>query len=249
MAQNPLEQFEITTIAPIKIGSIDASFTNSALAMLIVVGLLAVFLIGGTRKAGTVPGRWQTLVELIYGFIGEMLHDNVGDEGKKYFPFIFTLFIFVLGCNLLGMIPYMFTVTSHILVTFALAALVFIGVTIIGFYKNGLGYLKLFLPGGAPVWLLPIIIPVEVLSYLIRPVSLSVRLFANMFAGHMMMKIFAGFVVSMVSAGAIGYIGALLPFAFNIFMTGLEILVAMLQAYVFAILSCIYLRDALHPSH
>ncbi len=249
MAHSPLEQFEINPIAPINIGGVDATFTNSSLMMVIVVALVTLFLTGGMRKSAMVPGRWQTMVELAYEFVAGMVKENVGNEGKPYFPFIFTLFMFILGANLLGMIPYSFTVTSHIIVTFALAAVVFLGVTFIGFIKHGLGFLKLFVPGGAPLWLLPLIVPIEVLSYLTRPISLSVRLFANMLAGHLMMKVFAGFIVSLGSIGIAGYFGAVLPFAFNIFMTGLEILVAFLQAYVFAILTCIYLNDAMHPSH
>ena len=249
MAHSPLEQFEIKPIAEINVAGIDASFTNSSLMMVIVVSLVTLFLTAGMRKNAMVPGRFQTMVEMAYEFVANMVKENVGKEGKQYFPFIFTLFMFILGCNLLGMIPYSFTVTSHIVVTFAMAAVVFVGVTLIGFLKHGLGFLKLFVPGGTPIALLPLIVPIEIISYLTRPISLSVRLFANMLAGHLMMKVFAGFVISLGSIGVAGYFGAVLPFAFNIFMTGLEILVAFLQAYVFAILTCIYLNDAMHPSH
>lgn len=249
MAHSPLEQFIIKPISEISVAGIDATFTNSSLWMVIVVCVLSFFLVGGTKSKSLVPGRWQGAVEIMHEFIANMVRENVGSEGKQYFPFIFTLFMFVLGCNLLGMIPYSFTVTSHIIVTFALAAVVFIGVTLLGFFKHGFGFLKLFLPSGAPMLLMPVLFVIEVISYLTRPVSLSVRLFANMFAGHMMMKIFAGFVISLGSLGFVGYLGAILPFSLNIAMSGLEVLVAFLQAYVFAILTCIYLNDALHPSH
>lgn len=246
---NPIEQFEIEKKIPLEIAGVDVSFTNSSMWMVLVVLALAFFLVGGTRKSATVPGRWQIMVELSYGFIANLIRDNVGKEGKQYFPFIFTLFFFVLGLNLAGMLPYSFTVTSHIAFNFALAMLIFVGVTIIGFAKNGLGYLRLFAPAGLPLWLLPLIILIELISYCTRPISLAVRLFANMMAGHIMMKVFAGFIVSMAAAGAIGMVGAIAPFTINVLLTGLETLIAVLQAYVFTILTCIYLNDAMHPSH
>ncbi|SDE20763.1 ATP synthase F0 subcomplex A subunit [Kordiimonas lacus] len=245
----PLEQFEIKPLAEMQVAGIDVSFTNSSLWMVIVVTALTFFLVGGTRKNALVPGRWQAMVEMAYEFIANMVKENVGREGKQYFPFIFTLFMFILGSNLAGMIPYSFTTTSHIIVTFALAAVVFLGVTLIGFAKHGLGFLKLFAPSGVPAPLYILIVPIEVMSYFTRPISLSVRLFANMLAGHIMMKVFAGFIISLGAIGIAGQAAAVLPFAFNIFLTGLEILVAFLQAYVFAILSCIYLHDAMHPAH
>ncbi|WP_374763576.1 F0F1 ATP synthase subunit A [Yunchengibacter salinarum] len=245
----PLEQFEIHAIAPQEIAGVDVSFTNSALWMVIVVTGMSLFMLGGMRRNALVPGRWQTMVEMAYEFIAGMVRDNVGRDGKRYFPFIFTLFMFILGANMAGMIPYSFTVTSHIAVTFALAMVVFVGVTLIGLLKHGAGFLKLFAPSGVPMALMPLIVPIELMSYLTRPISLSVRLFANMLAGHIMMKVFAGFVISLGAMGAAGALGAVLPFAFNLFLTGLEILVAFLQAYVFAILSCLYLHDALHPAH
>jgi len=248
--QDPLAQFEIKKIADWSIGGVDVSFTNTSLMMVFVVGMLMIFLMLGMRGGSLVPTRWQSLSEISYEFVANLLKDNVGREGKPYFPFLFTLFTFILGLNLAGLLPYAFTTTSHIIVTFTLAATVFVGVTIIGFIKNGFGFLKLFVPGGTPWWLLWLVIPIELVSYAMRPISLSVRLFANMLAGHLMMKIFAGFVISLtVAFGFVGGVMALLPFAFNIFMTGLEMLVAFLQAYVFAILTCIYLNDAMHPSH
>lgn len=246
---NPIEQFEIQKKIPLEIAGIDVSFTNSSMWMVIVVAALTFFLVGGTRKSAVVPGRWQVMLELSYGFIANLIRDNVGKEGKQYFPFIFTLFFFVLGLNLAGMLPYSFTVTSHIAFNFALAMLIFVGVTIIGFVKNGFGYLRLFAPAGLPLWLLPLIILIELISYCTRPISLAVRLFANMMAGHIMMKVFAGFIVSMAAAGAIGVVGAIAPFTINVLLTGLETLIAVLQAYVFTILTCIYLNDAMHPSH
>lgn len=249
MADSPLEQFVIKPIAEMSIGGLDITFTNSSLMMVIVVSLVVLFMSGGMRKNALVPGRWQMMVEMTYELVANMVKENVGKEGKAYFPFIFTLFMFVLGCNLLGMVPYSFTVTSHIIVTFALAAVVFVGVTLIGFFKHGFGYLRLFVPAGAPGWLLPLIVVIELTSYLVRPISLSVRLFANMLAGHLMMKIFAGFVVGLGSLGVLGVFGAAIPFTVNVLLTGLEFLVAALQAYVFAILTCIYLNDAMHPSH
>lgn len=249
MATNPIEQFQIIPKVPLEIAGLDASITNSALWMMVVVGALSAFMLAGMRRSAPVPTRLQSMVELLYEFVANMVRENVGAEGRRYFPFIFTLFAFILGCNLAGMLPYSFTVTSHIAVTFALALVVFLGVTIIGFAKNGVSFLRLFAPHGVPLWLMPLIVPMEIISYFIRPISLSVRLFANMLAGHLMLKVFAGFVVSLGALGIGGALVATLPFAFNLALTALEFLVAALQAYVFAVLSCIYLNDALHPSH
>jgi F-type H+-transporting ATPase subunit a len=240
---SPLEQFEIERLIPMNIAGVDVSLTNSAVFMIITIVAVTLFLMLGMRGRALVPGRWQSMAELSYEFIATMVRDNAGTEGRKYFPFIFTLFMFILFANLIGMIPFSFTVTSHIIVTFALAAVVFIGVTVIGFVRHGLGFLRLFLPSGVPVILVPILVVIEVLSYFIRPVSLSLRLFANMMAGHTMLKVFGGFVV------ALGILGGWAPLAFIVALTGLEIGIAFLQAYVFTILSCIYLNDALHPHH
>ena len=244
MAANPMTQFNVNRIGPeIKIGAFDISFTNASLFMLISsVAILVIFNLG-SKKNSLIPNKIQLLAELSYTFVSKMISDTAGLKAKPYFSFIFSLFMFVLFCNMFGMMPYSFTVTSHIIVTFALAAFVFIGVTIIGFMKHGLGYLKLFVPSGVPAVLLPLIIIIEVISYLSRPVSLSVRLFANMLAGHTMMKVFGGFVVSL------GIVGGWLPLSFSVALTGLEFLVAFLQAYVFAILTCIYLNDALNLHH
>mgnify|MGYP001428294791 CR=1 FL=1 len=244
MAANPMTQFEVYRIGPeIRIGTFDISFTNASLFMVISsVAILVIFNLGA-KKNLMLPNKLQLLAEISYSFVSKMISDTAGSKAKPYFAFIFSLFMFVLFCNMFGMIPYTFTVTSHIIVTFVLAAFVFIGVTIIGFIKHGFGYLKLFVPSGVPIVLLPLIVIIEIISYLSRPVSLSVRLFANMMAGHTMMKVFGGFVVSL------GILGGWLPLSFSVALTGLEILVAFLQAYVFAILTCIYLNDALNLHH
>jgi F-type H+-transporting ATPase subunit a len=237
---SPLAQFEIKDIfggGDEALGAI--TFTNSALFMVIGVVLVTVFMNVGMRRAALVPSRWQTLVEISYEFIANMIRDNVGQAGRKYFGFIFTLFMFVFAGNLLGMMPYSFTYTSHIAVTFAMAAVVFIGVTVIGFAKHGLHFLSFFLPSGVPVIMAPLLIPIEILSYFTRPVSLALRLFANMTAGHTMLKVFAGFIAPL---GALGVV----PLALVVGLTGLEFIIAFLQAYVFTILSCVYLNDALH---
>ena len=237
--QSPLEQFVIKPIVPVEIGGVDVSFTNSALFMTIAVVVAAVFLVLGMRRSDIVPGRWQAAVELSYDFIAGLLRDTVGAEGRKYFPIIFTLFMFVLLGNLLGMVPYSFTFTSHIVVTFAMAIMIFIGVTILGFVRHGMHFFSFFAPPGTPVVMLPLLVPIEIISYLSRPISLSVRLFANMLAGHTLIKVIAGFIALLGVAGV-------LPFALVVALTGLEILIAFLQAYVFAILTCLYINDAIH---
>tara|TARA_Y100000590_G_scaffold449349_1_gene587330 strand:- start:289 stop:1023 length:735 start_codon:yes stop_codon:yes gene_type:complete len=244
MATNPMHQFNVYRIGPeINLGKVDISFTNASLYMAI-SALVIIFLFAlGTKKKTIVPSKIQLLTEISYTFISKMISDTAGSKAKPYFPFIFSLFMFVLFCNMVGMLPYSFTVTSHIIVTFALAAVIFLGVTVVGFVTHGFGYLKLFIPSGVPIILLPLIVVIEIISYLSRPVSLSVRLFANMMAGHTMLKVFGGFVVSL------GIIGGWLPFSFTVALTGLEVLIAFLQAYVFAILTCIYLNDALNLNH
>ena len=244
MATNPMTQFNVYRIGPeIKVGAFDISFTNASLFMIISsLAILLIFNIG-SKKNSLLPNKIQLLAELSYTFVSKMISDTAGSKAKPYFAFIFSLFMFVLFCNMFGMIPYTFTVTSHIIVTFILASFIFIGVTVIGFMKHGFGYLKLFIPSGVPAVLLPLIVVIEIISYLSRPVSLSVRLFANMMAGHTMMKVFGGFVISL------GIVGGWLPLSFSVALIGLEILVAFLQAYVFAILTCIYLNDALNLHH
>jgi F-type H+-transporting ATPase subunit a len=236
---SPLHQFVIERLVPIHIGGLDLSFSNSALFMAISVAVITAFLTLSMSGAKLVPTRWQSTAELSYEFIANMIRDNVGSAGKKYFPFVFSLFMFVLFGNLIGMVPYSFTYTSHIAVTFALAAFIFIGVTLIALARHGWHFFTFFAPKGMPLVLQLLLVPIEVISYLIRPMTLSIRLFANMMAGHTMLVIFAGFVVAM------GIFG-ILPLALNIFFILLELLVAVLQAYVFTILTCIYLNDAIH---
>lgn len=244
MAGSPLDQFRIQPLAelPPLFGQYNIDFTNSALFMVLATAVTILFMTLGMRGRALVPGRWQSLVELSYSFIATTVRDNVGTQGKPYFPLIFTLFMFVLMCNLLGMVPYSFTATSHIIVTFALAMFVFVGVTLLAIFKHGFKFLGFFLPGGTPWWMAPMMIVIELVSYLSRPISLSIRLCANMSAGHIVMKIFAGFIVMMGVAGII-------PFALLIVLTGFEIGIAILHAYIFTVLSCVYLNDALHLHH
>lgn len=238
LAIDPMHQFEIIRFTDWNLFGIDISFTNASLWMVIGVCVASLLLMLGSTKL--VPGRLQSVGELAYEFVSGMMRDILGDSGRAFFPLIFTLFMFVLTANMLGMVPYSFTTTSHIIVTFGLAAFVFVGATIVGFARHGVHYLKLFVPSGVPSVLLPMLVVIEVISYFTRPISLSVRLFANMMAGHTMLKVFAGFVVAM------GFLGGWLPLAMMIALTGLEILIAFLQAYVFAVLTCIYLNDAIN---
>jgi F-type H+-transporting ATPase subunit a len=246
---DPIHQFHINKIIPIDIGNYDLSFTNSSLFMVIVVVMTGAFFYFATSGRSLVPSRWQSTAEVLYEFTGSMLKDAAGTHGMKFFPFVFSIFMFVLAANMFGLFPYFFTVTSHIIVTFALAMLVFCVVIVCGIVKHGFGFFKLFVPSGVPLVLMPLVILIEVISFISRPVSHSVRLFANMLAGHITLKVFAGFVVSLSAMGAVGIAGAVLPLAMAVAITALEILVAALQAYVFAILTCMYLSDAVHPGH
>ena len=242
---SPLSQFEVKTIIPIDAFGYDISFTNSSLAMLITVLLIVLFMYIGSRNLSVIPSRGQTVLESIYEFIAGMIGDNIGQEGMKYFSFIFSLFLFILIGNLLGMFPYSFTWTSHIIVTFAIAFFIFIGVTMIAIYKHGLlKFMSFFAPSGVPKPMLILLVPIEIISYLSRPISLSVRLFANMMAGHTLLKVIGGFVFILGANTFI--IGGVLPLAFLVALTGLEIVIAFLQAYVFAILTCLYINDAIH---
>jgi F-type H+-transporting ATPase subunit a len=244
---HPLDQFKIEPIIPIHIGGLDVSFTNSSLLMCIAVLVATVVIVWGTRKRELVPGRAQSLAEISYEFIAAMIDDNVGHEGRDYFPFVFTLFMFIFFGNLLGLIPYGYTFTAQIIVTFAMAAVVFIGVTIIGIAKHGWHFLSFFVPHGVPWVLLILLVPIELLSYIIRPFTLSIRLFANMMGGHTMLAIFGGFVVPLALFAAVPLKPfAVVPLAVDIALIFLELLVAALQAYVFTILTCLYLRDAIH---
>lgn len=247
---SPIAQFEIKPLITLgKIGQSPIAFTNSAAFMAITVAVIIGFLLLSTRGRSLVPSRWQSLAEISYEFVANTVRQSAGNEGMKFFPLVFSLFMFVLVANLIGLIPGTFTVTSHIIVTFALAALVITTVILYGFYKNGAHFLKLFVPSGVPAVLLPLLVAIEIISFVSRPISLSVRLFANMLAGHIALKIFAGFIVMLASAGALTAILSPLPLLLVIALVALEVLVAVLQAYVFATLTCIYLNDALHPGH
>jgi len=243
---SPVEQFTIKVLFALNLFGYDVSFTNSSLFMVLTVLASVVFLALAIRPAALIPGRMQGLAEMLYEFVADMVRSNVGNEGRPYFPVIFTLFIFVLFSNLLGLIPYSYTTTSQIVVTFAMALTIFVGVTLIALVKHGFHFFSFFVPSGAPKALIPFLVIIEVISYFVRPVSLSVRLFANMLAGHTMLKVFAGLAVMIASAGGVAAAGSVLPLIAIIGLTGLEVLVAVLQAYVFTILTCMYLNDALH---
>ena len=250
MAADPIHQFQINKLFTIaKVGASEIAFTNSALFMAIAVAGVAFLMIGLTRRRALVPNRLQSLAEISYEFVGDTLRNATGEAGMKFFPFVFTIFMFILFVNVIGLLPYAFTVTSHIIITAALALLVFLTVIVYGFWKNGLRFLKLFVPSGVPGHILPFVVAIEVLSFLSRPVSHSVRLFANMLAGHITLKVFASFITLLGGLGILGVAGATLPLALVVALTALEVLVAFLQAYVFAILTCLYLNDAIHLSH
>jgi F-type H+-transporting ATPase subunit a len=248
---DPIHQFEIKKLLSIgTVGGHDIAFTNSALFMGIAVAGISLLMIGATASRALVPGRTQSLAEMSYEFVADMIRSTAGPDGMRFFPFVFTLFMFILFLNMLGMLPLAgFTVTSHIVITAALALLVFLTVIVYGLAHNGLRFFKLFVPSGIPVYILPLIVLIEVMSFLSRPISHSVRLFANMLAGHITLKVFAGFVVMLGALGVGGWLGAILPLGLTVALTALELLVAFLQAYVFAILTCIYLNDAIHPGH
>jgi F-type H+-transporting ATPase subunit a len=247
---DPIEQFHIEKIFTIgHIGNQEIAFTNSSAYMFGSVALISLLMIGGVAGKQLVPGRIQSIAEITYEFVASTIRSNAGAEGMKFFPLVFSIFMFICISNIVGIIPYAFTVSSHIIVTAALALLVFLTVMIYGFYKNGLKFLKIFVPSGVPIYILPLVVFIEVFSFFLRPISHSVRLFANMLAGHIALKVFASFIPVLAGIGIAGYFGAVLPFGMVIALTALELLVAFLQAYVFAILTVIYLNDALHPGH
>jgi F-type H+-transporting ATPase subunit a len=225
------------------------AFTNSALFMVATVAVISIYMIMSTASKRVVPGRAQLLSEMTYEFVANMVRSAAGTAGMKFFPLVFCLFTFIFVANMFGMVPYFFTVTSHIIVTFALSMLVFLTVVIYGFVKNGPKFLKLFVPSGVPGYILPIVAPIEFISFMSRPISLSVRLFGNILAGHITLKVFTGFIVTMSSLGFLGFLGSALPLIMAVALTGLEFLVGAVQAYVFAVLTCMYLNDAIHPSH
>jgi len=247
---DPIHQFQITNLLTFgHIGGYEIAFTNSALFMLIAIAVIAALTIGATASRALVPGRMQSVAEISYEFVADTLGSTAGSEGMKFFPLVFSLFMFILVVNVIGIIPYMFTVTSHIIITASLALLVFVIVYGYGFWKNGLGFLRLFAPSGIPIILMPLIVFIEVMSHLSRPLSHSLRLFANMLAGHITLKVFGGFVVMLGGLGFLGSLVAILPLGMTVALTALELLVAFLQAYVFAVLTCVYLNDAIHPGH
>ncbi|MBN9006928.1 MAG: F0F1 ATP synthase subunit A [Rhizobiales bacterium] len=247
---DPIHQFTIDKLFTIgHVGNQEIAFTNSSAYMFVTVAVISLLMIGGVAGRRLVPTRIQSVAELSYEFVATMVRSTAGKEGMKFFPFVFTLFMFLVISNLIGNVPYTFTVSSHIVVTAALALLVFAIVLIYGFYKNGLKFLKLFVPKGVPIAILPLVMAIEIISFLSRPVSHSVRLFANMLGGHITLKVFASFITMLGAWGAVGWLGAMLPLSMVIALSALEILVGFLQAYVFAILTCIYINDAIHPGH
>lgn len=246
---DPIKQFKIEPLIPLEIGGMDVSFTNSSLFMMLGILVSVSLLTIASHRREMVPGRIQIMGEMMYEFVANMIRENVGNEGRRYFPFVFTIFVIVLMGNLLGLLPYSFTYTSHIVVTFMLAALIFMVVVVMGIARHGVKFFSLFVPSDVPLWLLPLIIPIELLSFLIRPITLSVRLFANMMAGHLMLKVFAGFSVAMFGAGMVGMLASTLPMLFNVLLITFELLIALLQAYVFAVLTCIYLKDTVDLHH
>jgi len=237
---SPLSQFEVKKIFDINVGSFDISLTNSALFMIIATFFAIIFLHLATRKKQLIPSKFQVIAESVYNFINSMIKNSMGEEGVKFFPLIFSLFTFILLCNLLGMTPYSFTSTSQIVVTLSLALICFSVITFFAIYRNGLlGFLHMFLPSGVPIWMAPVIFLIELFSFLIRPITLSVRLFANMVAGHVLLKVVAGFIISL------GVVAGIFPFLFSVIMTGFELFVAVLQAYIFAVLVCAYLSETM----
>ena len=250
MAADPIHQFQITKYFTLgHIGGQEIAFTNSSAYMFASVAIISLLMIGGTAGRQLVPGRIQSVAELSYEFVANTIRSTAGSEGMKFFPLVFSLFMFIMVSNMIGIIPYTFTVSSHIIVTASLALLVFFTVLVYGFYKNGLKFFKLFVPSGIPIVILPLVVLIEIISFLSRPISHSVRLFANMLAGHITLKVFASFVTMLGAMGIVGWVGAVLPLGLTVALTALELLVAFLQAYVFTILTCIYINDAIHPGH
>src|ERR1700719_4163666 len=250
MTIEPIHQFHLETLFAIgHIGGQTIYFTNSSAYMFLAVAVISLLMIGGSAGRQLVPGRIQSMAELSYEFVANTIRSSAGSEGMKFFPLVFSLFMFILVSNMIGIIPYTFTVSSHIIVTASLALLVFFTVLVYGFYKNGLKFFKLFVPSGIPIAILPLVVLIEIISVLSRPISPRVRLFANMLAGHITLKVFASFVTMLGALGIAGWAGAVLPLGLTVALTALELLVAFLQAYVFTILTCIYINDAIHPGH
>jgi F-type H+-transporting ATPase subunit a len=251
MTLDPIHQFNIDNIITIgHVGGYTIAFTNSSAYMLLTLAVICLVAVRGFKDRELVPGRFQSLAELSYVFVASMIRSNAGEDGMRFFPLVYSIFMFILVANVVSIIPYTFSITSHIIITASFALLVFFTVLVYGIYKNGLKFFRIFVPPGIPIYILPLVVLIEIISFLSRPLSHSVRLFANMLAGHITLKVFAGFVALLgTSLGAIGWIGGLAPLAMTVALTALELLVAFLQAYVFAILTCIYLNDALHAGH
>jgi F-type H+-transporting ATPase subunit a len=249
LSNDPIHQFVIQPIVPIHVGNLDFSFTNSSLFMVASVAIASGFLLLGSARKSLVPGRMQSMAEMSVDFMANTLRESAGSEGMRFLPFVFSLFMFIATANVLGIFPYFFTVTSHIIVTAAMALTVILVVVIYGLKRHGLHFFGLFKPSGIPAPLIPLVVAIEVISFLSRPISLSIRLFANMLAGHITLKVFAGFVIMLAPLGAVGYGLSILPIAMNVALYALELLVALIQAYVFAILTSLYLNDAIHPGH
>lgn len=246
---DPIHQFNISDLIQIKLGSWDLSFTNVSLFMVVTIVVSAAFLFLTSSGRGLIPSRGQSITEIAYEFVANTLRESSGRHGMQFFPLVFSLFMFVLVANFIGLFPYFYTITTQIMITFSLSMLVILTVVFCGVYKHGFSFFKLFVPKGVPVAIVPIVTVIEVISFLSRPISLSVRLFANMLAGHITLKVFAGFCVTLAAMGPIGIGGAILPLLMNVAITALEFLVAFLQAYVFTVLTCMYLNDAVHPGH
>jgi len=249
-APDPIHQFQITKLFTIgHIGGQEIAFTNSSAYMFVAVAIISILMLGSSAGKRLIPTRFQSVGELAYEFVADTLRSTAGEAGMKFFPLVFSIFMFILVANIVGVIPYNFTVTSHLIVTVALALIVFFTVIVYGFYKNGLRFFKLFVPSGIPIYILPLVVFIEIFSFFLRPISHSVRLFANMLAGHIALKVFAGFIIMLSAFGFVGWLGSIIPMAMTVALTALELLVAFLQAYVFAILTCIYINDAIHPGH
>ncbi len=246
---DPMHQFQITPLIPIEVGGVDISFTNSALWVLIGAVLSIVIMGLAASRKSIVPGRIQLIGEEIYGFVEGMVTDNIGQKGKEYFPLVFTVFMIVAMGNMLGMIPYSFTYTSHLAVTASMALMIFAIVLLVGIIRHGFHFFSLFVPSDVPIWMMPLVVAIEIVSFISRPVTLSVRLFANMVAGHVLMKVIAGFAIMFASMGGVVILGSILPVAFNVVMIGFEFFIAFIQAYVFAVLTCIYLKDTIEIAH
>ncbi len=248
-AINPIEQFSLSPVLTIFVGGHDVSITNSTVYMILAVVLSCGLMAIGAQGGAGVPTRMQAMAEMAYEFVAGMVRSAAGEHGMRFFPLVFCLFMFILLCNLIALVPYSFSVTSHIIITGVMALIVFFTVVVIGIREHGLHFFKLFVPSGVPIYILPLVVAIEVISFLSRPLSHSVRLFANMLAGHITLNVFGGFVVMLLGAGTILKFVAVLPFAMTIGLYALELLVAFLQAYVFVMLTCMYLNDALHPGH